>query len=225
MTMIKNMDNINIQKDRLKDEYEYDRIDLPHEQSKERANVTRYPFCERCNGPHYTARVMAYCMSCMETLAREEEENCERIFREFARRSQVAKAKVTDEVKERRVAVMGRMAKVDTKPKKELKNDQIKKEQRKCDFLFCSSSRVTADMIPFHGLEREDVVNILLKDVMSRERSVVKMRIREELRRWHPDKFFQKLGLRVAEEEKEQVMEKVKSVSQALNDYGKTSFR
>ena len=69
------------------------------------------------------------------------------------------------------------------------------------------------------------MVNILLKDVMSRERSVVKMRIREELRRWHPDKFFQKLGLRVAEEEKEQVMEKVKSVSQALNDYGKTSFR
>ena len=54
---------------------------------------------------------------------------------------------------------------------------------------------------------------------------MVKIRIREEVRRWHPDKFLQKLGLRVVKGERDQVMERVKSVSQALNDYGKFSSR
>ena len=49
----------------------------------------------------------------------------------------------------------------------------------------------------------------------------IKKKIREELRRWHPDKFWQKMSHRIAVEDKEAVMERVKRVSQALTNYGK----
>ena len=49
----------------------------------------------------------------------------------------------------------------------------------------------------------------------------MKRRIREEIRRWHPDKFKQKHGHRVHKVEFIAVMDRVKHVSQALNDYGK----
>ena len=120
---------------------------------------------------------------------------------------------------------MGRMAKEDIEPEKELEEAQIRKEQRKCDKLFSSSAPINIEAIPFHGLKSQEVVSILLRGVIMSEQSVVKIRIREEVRRWHPDKFLQKLGLRVVAGEKEQVMERVKSVSQALNDYGKSASR
>ena len=129
------------------------------------------------------------------------------------------------EGREMRVMVMGRMAREEIKPEKELEESEVKKEQRKCDKLFSSSAPITIEAIPFHGLKSQDVVSILLRGVIMSERSVVKIRIREEVRRWHPDKFIQKLGLRVVEEEKDEIMERVKSVSQALNDYGKMSSR
>ena len=206
------------------DDDQYDTIDIP-EDTRSR-NVTRYPYCGRCNGPHYTARIMAYCSSCMQTLAREEEENCERIYREFSRRSQVVRRTVEDRNMESRVVVfMGRMAREDTEVEKELEEAEIRKEQRKCEKLFGSSTPITIETIPFEGLGSKEVVTILLRGVVTSEPAVVKTRIREEVRRWHPDKFLQKLGLRLVSEEKEQVMERVKCISQALNDYGKLSSR
>ena len=58
----------------------------------------------------------------------------------------------------------------------------------------------------------------LVKDSGAEE---VKKKIREELRRWHPDKFWQKMSHRVALKDKEAVMERVKRVSQALTNFGK----
>ena len=162
-------------------------------------------------------------MSCMEDLAREEEETCEGIYREFARRSQLSMTGDKKASMERQVVVLGKMARADTKPRKELMTAQIRKEQRSCARLFSSSVQITADLIPFHGMESEDIVSILLSEVLGRGREVVKGRIREEVRRWHPDKFIQKLGSRLIDEEKEEIMEKVKKVSQALNVYGKLS--
>ena len=50
---------------------------------------------------------------------------------------------------------------------------------------------------------------------------MVKRQIREEVRRWHPDKFRQKLGRDIYKVELPAVMERVKHVSQALNQFGR----
>ena len=51
----------------------------------------------------------------------------------------------------------------------------------------------------------------------------MKRKIREEVRRWHPDKFKQKRGRDIYKVELLAVMERVKHVSQALNQYGRDS--
>ena len=43
---------------------------------------------------------------------------------------------------------------------------------------------------------------------------------RDAIRRWHPDKFKQILGLKIAKPEFNEVMDKVTYVAQALNDFG-----
>ena len=50
---------------------------------------------------------------------------------------------------------------------------------------------------------------------------MIKRKIREEVRRWHPDKFKQKHGQDIYKVELLAVMERVKHVSQALNQYGR----
>ena len=99
-------------------------------------------------------------------------------------------------------------------------------EQRRqlelCSALFEDSRlAIGADDVPFLGWSGCDVVLALLEEVAGEEPAVVKKKIREEIRRWHPDKFRQKLGHRIDKLEFLIVMERVKSVSQALNDYGK----
>ena len=49
----------------------------------------------------------------------------------------------------------------------------------------------------------------------------MKRKIREEIRRWHPDKFKQKHGENIYKVELPAVMERVKHVSQALNQFGR----
>ena len=51
--------------------------------------------------------------------------------------------------------------------------------------------------------------------------TVIKRSIREAIRRWHPDKFKQKLGHKINKIEFMLVMEKVTYVAQALNNFGK----
>jgi len=103
-----------------------------------------------------------------------------------------------------------------------LKENKLKlKQQRMCDKLFNSQEIITGDDIPFLDFEASKILDILLGDVAGGNAEVVKKKIREEIRRWHPDKFKQKLGDRICEKQTEIVMEKVKHVSQALTNFGK----
>ena len=95
------------------------------------------------------------------------------------------------------------------------------KEARLCFKLWESDDPITPNAIPFQGMEDVAILDIMLELVKDSGAEEVKKKIREELRRWHPDKFWQKMSHRVAMKDKEAVMERVKRVSQALTNYGK----
>ena len=73
----------------------------------------------------------------------------------------------------------------------------------------------------FQGMAPIQMLDILLEEVKDKGAEEVKKCIRKEIRRWHPDKFLQKVGARVAPDQQQGVMDRVKGVSQALNNYGK----
>lgn len=90
-----------------------------------------------------------------------------------------------------------------------------------CDKLFSSEETITADDIPFENFEASKILDIILGNVEGQNADDVKKTIREAIRRWHPDKFKQKLGDRISEKDSDLVMEKVKHISQALTNFGK----
>lgn len=90
-----------------------------------------------------------------------------------------------------------------------------------CRMLFESDSEVCLGSIPFKDMDDGQILEVLLEDVKDSGAEELKKKIREEIRRWHPDKFWQKVGQRVAEDQKEEVMKKIKEISQALTNYGK----
>ena len=63
------------------------------------------------------------------------------------------------------------------------------------------------------------MVSRVLDDRLGQGRSGLASRLREEIRRWHPDKFRQKVGPRILDQEAAAVMERVNTVAQALNEY------
>ena len=87
--------------------------------------------------------------------------------------------------------------------------------------LFHTDEAITAGDIPFGNLTPAEVMDIMLADCLDRGRDEVKKCIREELRRWHPDKFRQKMGSRILASDTEAVMDKVKTIAQALTSYAK----
>ena len=101
------------------------------------------------------------------------------------------------------------------KEKKKLDSQRIL-----CDNLFKSSSSIQFKNMPFKDMKAETILEILLGDIEG-EASSVKKKIREELLKWHPDKFKQKNGDRIDEGEMDRVMNHVKHVSQVLINYGK----
>ena len=98
---------------------------------------------------------------------------------------------------------------------------QREKQGRLCSKLWESEDPILPEGIPFQGMEDVAILEIMLEVVKESGTEEIKKKIREELRRWHPDKFWQKMGHRVAVEDKEAVMDRVKRVSQALTNYGK----
>jgi len=85
--------------------------------------------------------------------------------------------------------------------------------------LFESQDEIGVGDIPFENLKPGEILDIMLQDIVDAD--VIKRTIREELRRWHPDKFKQKLGGRVKEGMLDQVMDKVKTIAQALTSFAK----
>ena len=98
---------------------------------------------------------------------------------------------------------------------------QREKQARLCSKLWESEEPIVPEGIPFHGMQDVAILEIMLEVVRESGAEDIKKKIREELRRWHPDKFWQKMSHRIAVEDKEAVMERVKRVSQALTNYGK----
>ena len=85
-----------------------------------------------------------------------------------------------------------------------------------CRKLFGSIQKVGVKDIPFDGLSDDQIVHILIEDI---DEETVKKKIKDEIRRWHPDKFRQKLGGKFVNTEKDLIMERVKTISQALNGF------
>ena len=103
-----------------------------------------------------------------------------------------------------------------------LKEKKIKMNQENmCDKLFNTEETITAADIPFENFEASKILEIILGDVEGQNSDVVKKIIREAIRKWHPDKFLQKLGDRICKKDLDHVMERVKLVSQALTNFGK----
>jgi len=103
-----------------------------------------------------------------------------------------------------------------------LKEKKLKMKQKNmCDKLFNTEEIITAADIPFENFEASKILEIIIGDVEGQNSDVVKKIIREAIRKWHPDKFQQKLGDRICEKDVELVMERVKLISQALTNFGK----
>ena len=88
-----------------------------------------------------------------------------------------------------------------------------------CRKLFASGQEVGEKDIPFDGLSNSQIVKILLGDTKGMNEEAIRKKVREEIRRWHPDKFSQKIGGRIETKDVNTIMERVKRVSQALNDF------
>ena len=85
--------------------------------------------------------------------------------------------------------------------------------------IFASSQQLGEKDIPFDGLSNKQIVHILIGDTKGIEEQALRRMLREEMRRWHPDKFSQKIGGRIKKDDFNIIMERVKKVSQALNTY------
>jgi hypothetical protein len=66
-----------------------------------------------------------------------------------------------------------------------------------------------------------EIVSAVLEDVLEGSANAAKKAIRDELRRWHPDKFGQKFATRFAEGDADAIVAVVTHVSQSLIGYGK----
>ena len=97
---------------------------------------------------------------------------------------------------------------------------RIRKQKVLCNKLFNTSEPIVLEDMPFRDMKAEEILDIVLAECKD-DATTIKKRIREELLKWHPDKFKQKLGERIASEQVEEVMAHVKHVSQIIINYGK----
>ena len=97
---------------------------------------------------------------------------------------------------------------------------KIKKQKVLCDLIFNTKEPIKLVTMPYKDMTAEDILEIVLED-SKKDPAAIKKRIREELLRWHPDKFKQKFGDRIESEDVDSVFSHVKNVSQILINYGK----
>ena len=94
------------------------------------------------------------------------------------------------------------------------------KEEKLCERLFNSTAVIGLSDLPYKNMKAEEILE-MVTGKCGCEAHEIKKRIREELLRWHPDKFRQKFGERIDPEQQGQVMDHVKHISQILINYGK----
>ena len=74
---------------------------------------------------------------------------------------------------------------------------------------------VEEEDIPFSGFSDSEIVFSLIGE--GRGEVGKKKKAREEVKRWHPDKFYQKVGHRIIGGSEKRVMERVNRIVQVLN--------
>jgi len=105
-----------------------------------------------------------------------------------------------------------------------LKENKLKKNHLlMCEKLFYSQDCISLKDIPFDKLEAAQIIEIILDgiDCSVADTEAKKKAVREAIRKWHPDKFQQKMGSRIIDAEKDLVMERVKQISQVLTSFGR----
>ena len=146
----------------------------------------------------------------------------DRIFQEFSK-----KRKKTWKKTEEKSSSKPKNLKPDTGPTqvdqnyKLLKEKKLReKEEKLCERLFNSTAVIGLSDLPYKNMKAEEILE-MVTGKCGCEAHEIKKRIREELLRWHPDKFRQKFGERIDPEQQGQVMDHVKHISQILINYGK----
>lgn len=81
---------------------------------------------------------------------------------------------------------------------------------------------ISYDDIPWPGNtdNTEHMVAVLVGDKSKVSLDELKKYLKSHQRTWHPDKFIQKFGGRLKDSDREKILEKVKELSQALNNAG-----
>ena len=92
--------------------------------------------------------------------------------------------------------------------------------EKRCQEIFCSNamSRLTFVDLPWplEG-DTKQMIDLLVKWSELKSKEERKKFLKDQQVRWHPDKFLQKCGNRLHEEDREQIIEQVKELSQELN--------
>ena len=93
------------------------------------------------------------------------------------------------------------------------------RQRQLCTRLFGPIETVSLQDIPFEGLSAWQIIHILFENAS--DDSMCK-KIKTEIRKWHPDKFKQKLGVQFVKGDNDPIMNRVNIISQALNVYAMT---
>ncbi|XP_065917915.1 NF-kappa-B inhibitor-like protein 1 [Dysidea avara] len=88
-------------------------------------------------------------------------------------------------------------------------------------FIGKEHSSVSFDDIPWPGGSHATAAEQAKVCLYSSDPQVSRSVVRDQQRRWHPDKFVQLFGQCLSENERDKILEHVKQLSQAINDYDK----
>jgi len=144
----------------------------------------------------------------------------ERIFTEFLRRKNV-KLKAEKKQKKSQPNQKESAFQLKAEPLKlpqPSKRENFAHEKHRSLFV---KTKITVDDLPFtEDSSSDEIMSVILTG--KGNEAEPKTKIREAIRKWHPDKFTQMCGQFIVESQRDQVMKIVTKVSQALLNYGKT---
>merc|ERR1711973_772907 len=127
-----------------------------------------------------------------------EDEWTDRIFNAFSRKQKLAKANNENFVEVTDLVVMTK----DQEERAIVIESEKQRARELCSEIFSGSMSVIRSCdIPFQGWSSSDIVLLILEEVINKDTNRVKRAIRDAISRWHPDKFKQILGHKIAKPE------------------------
>ena len=92
--------------------------------------------------------------------------------------------------------------------------------EKRCREIFYSNAMSTLKFVdipwPFEG-DTKQMIDLLTKWSEMKSKEERKKFLKDQQVKWHPDKFLQKCGNRLHEEDREQIIDQVKELSQEIN--------